>query len=326
MKSRLLLCAFLLLAPTLPAQEPSSAPRPLIVSTWPFGKKANERALEVYLDSGSGLNAIEKGINLIEEDKGNASVGIGGIPNADGVVQLDACIMNGPTHGAGSVAGIEDILHPISVARMVMERTPHVMLVGAGARAFALENGMEAVDLMTEARTLAWEKWKAEQAAQPPVSEDNHDTIAMVLLDENGDLFGGCSTSGWGYKVPGRVGDSPIIGSGLYVDNAVGAAGATGLGENVMRFCSSFLIVEFMRQGATPQEACEMGIQRVASMVDTPMEDLAINFIAIDKKGNVGAAGTGQGFDFSVTQPGLSEVRRSVGLTKRVIEVIGGNQ
>ena len=266
---------------------------PLFVSTWPFGKPANEAALKVFQNGGSLLDAVEQGIGLIEQE-GNSSVGLSGIPNVEGVVQLDACIMTGPEHRAGSVAALEGILHPISVARRVMEKTPHVLLVGEGAQQFALKQGFPLVESAA--------KKKADQKAEKTKKEKNHDTIALVALGPDGNLYGGCSTSGWGGKLPGRVGDSPIIGSGLYVDNEVGAAGATGLGENVMRYCGSFLVVEFMRQGLTPEEACVATIKRIAGQ-DPRGLNLSINFVAIDKQGRYGAAGTGGGFSYSVTTP-----------------------
>lgn len=317
------------------AQDEKSAPRPsqttgrpLIVSTWPFGKPANEKARDQYQATGNGLDAIEAGIRLTEADVANASVGKGGIPNAQGVVQLDACIMAGPNHRAGAVAGIEDILHPISAARKVMEKTPHVMLVGDGARRFALEQGLESGDLLTPQRKLKWMEWVASQSKtwKPENPEDNHDTIAMVLLDDKGDLYGGCSTSGWGYKVPGRVGDSPIIGSGLYVDNEIGAAGATGLGENVMRYCGSFLVVEFMRQGMHPEEACVEVIRRIARLDPRPIQDLAINFLAINKKGEYGAAGSSGGFNYAVTLPDRSQILKSAALSNINEIPLGGNR
>ena len=261
--------------------------RPLFIATWPFGKLSCEAAVKIATESGSMLDAIEKGIWVTENDVKNASVGIGGMPNAAGAVELDACIMSGPDHNAGSVAGIQDILHPISVARLVMEKTPHVMLVGEGAKQFAIKQGHAATNLLTDKQKEKWQAWKKEQAAQPKVSEDNHDTIAMLGIDEKGDLYGGCSTSGWGYKIPGRVGDSPIIGSGLYVDNKVGAAGATGLGENVMRHCGSFLVVEMMRNGASPVEACEQAVNRIAELDPKNLDNLDINFIALNKKGEL---------------------------------------
>lgn len=307
-----------------PIRPSKTKERPLIVSTWPFGKPANEKAMETYQRTGHGLDAIEEGIKLTESDKSNASVGIGGIPNASGVVQLDACIMSGPNHGAGSVAGIEDIYHPISAARKVMEETPHVMLVGDGARKFAIQQGLESGNLLTPNRKKKWQEWVASKSQE--VKEDTHDTIAMVLLDENGDLFGGCSTSGWGYKIPGRVGDSPIIGGGLYVDNEIGAAGATGLGENVMRYCGTFLVVELMRQGLHPEEACVETIRRIAKIDPRPMEELAINFLAINKNGEYGAAGSSKGFNYAVTLPKQSKVLKSAALSDVNEIPLGGNR
>ena len=298
--------------------------RPVFVSTWPFGKPANEEALRVLLAGGSLLDAIEKGIRVTESDVSNGSVGSGGIPNAAGVVQLDASIMQGVGHRGGSVAALEGILHPISVARRVMEKTPHVLLVGAGAREFALKEGFETAGLVTEGQKKVWERWKAEQEAKKTAKTKGHDTIALIGLGPDGNLCGGCSTSGLGYKLPGRVGDSPILGSGLYVDNEVGAAGATGLGENVMRYCGSYQVVEFMRQGLTPEEACKETIKRIAR-IDPRGFDLSINFIALDKQGRFGAAGTGTGFQYSVTYPDFSSVLQSPGLTSKSVGPVGGN-
>src|SRR6266436_2646448 len=228
---------------------------PLAVSTWGFGKQANEVALKVLMKGGSILDAVEQGIGAIESS-GNGSVGLSGGPNAAGVVQLDACIMFGPGHKAGSVAGIEGIRHPISAARRVMEKTPHVMLVGDGARMFALAEGLESVPVDSRERYDAWKKRIPISAKPVGAGKQTHDTIALLVLGANRTIAGGCSTSGLAGKLPGRVGDSLIIGSGLYVDNEVGAAGATGVGENVMRYCGSFMVVEFMRQGLAPDEAC----------------------------------------------------------------------
>jgi len=299
--------------------------RPLFVSTWPFGKPANEAALAAVSAGGSLLDGIEQGIRLTEADVSNSSVGIGGIPNAAGVVQLDACVMLGLGHKAGSVSSLEDIAHPISVARRVMEKTPHVMLAGAGAREFALAEGFEKVNLLTPGQKAAWERWSAaRQKPKQKVDEKHHDTIALVGLDKDGNLAGGCSTSGWGYKLPGRVGDSPIIGGGLYVDNDIGAAGATGLGENVLRYCGSFMVVDFMERGLSPVEACLATIRKIAKK-DPKGFDLSINFIAINKSGEYGAAGTGQGFQYAVTAPGFSQVLQSPGVTSQDVGPVGGN-
>jgi N4-(beta-N-acetylglucosaminyl)-L-asparaginase len=275
--------------------------RPLFVSTWSFGKPTNETALKTILAGGSLLDAVEKGIWVPEADGTLGSVGLGGIPNAGGVVQLDACIMSGPGHKAGSVAALEGFLHPISVARRVMEKTSHVMLVGEGARKFALDEGFQETNLLTEGQRERWLKWKSDQeASKKAVPPKSHDTIALLALGADGNIAGGCSTSGMGYKLPGRVGDSPIIGSGLYVDNEIGAAGATGIGENVMRYCGSFMVVEYMRQGLSPTAACIATIRRIAH-ADPRGLNLEINFVALDKQGRSGAAGTSQGFCFAVT-------------------------
>ncbi|HZR18499.1 MAG TPA: N(4)-(beta-N-acetylglucosaminyl)-L-asparaginase [Verrucomicrobiae bacterium] len=280
--------------------------KPLIVSTWPFGKPANDAALAVLARGGSLLDAVEQGIWVVESDPNNHSVGLAGKPNAAGVVQLDACIMSGPGHRGGSVAALEGIRHPISAARRVMEKTPHVMLVGEGARLFALHEGLEAVPLDSH-RYDQWQQKNGAPASSSGTKKENHDTIALLALSSDGTIAGGCSTSGLADKLPGRVGDSPILGSGLYVDNDVGAAGATGVGENVMRYCASFLVVEYMRQGLHPQAACEQTIQRIARQ-DPKGLDLSINFVALDKQGRFGAAGTDNGFKFSVATSANSQV------------------
>ena len=289
---------------------------PLIVSTWPFGKASNDAALKVLLRGDSLLDAVEQGIWVTESDDSNRSVGLSGTPDAAGVVQLDACIMNGPDHKAGSVGAIEGIRHPISAARRVMEKTRHVMLVGEGARMFALEEGLESVEINSRELNDQWQQQRMAQRAKPaPKKPVGHDTIALLVLGTDGNIAGGCSTSGLGGKLPGRVGDSPIIGSGLYVDNDVGAAGATGLGENVMRYCATFLIVEFMRQGMPPHEACVQVIRRIMG-TEPKGADLSINFVALDKHGRYGAAGTDQGFQYSVTTPTFSRVLPNPGLGK----------
>jgi len=288
---------------------PEQGETPLVVSTWPFGKPSNDAALKIMLDGGSILDAVERGIWVTEDAAPNKSVGLGGSPNAAGFVQLDSCIMFGPGHKAGSVAAIEGIRHPISAARRVMEKTPHVMLAGEGARVFALEQGLESIPV--DDREF-YEKWREKRSAQPPKKPENHDTIALLALGADGTVAGGCSTSGLAGKLPGRVGDSPILGSGLYVDNDIGAAGATGVGENVMRYCATFMIVEFMRQSLSPHEAIVKTIQRIVK--SEGRDDLHINFIALDKHGRYGAAGTDSSFKYAVATPGKSLVLDNPGL------------
>jgi len=294
----------LALASRLQAEETKRSP--VFIATWPFGKAACDRSLEVLTSSGDLRDAVEKGINVTELDESNQSVGVGGLPNADGVVQLDAVFMDGDRQQAGGVAGLEGYPNPISVARKVMENTPHALLVGDGAAKFANENGFEQANLLSAAAKKAWIKWKAER--KPVPIEQAHDTIALLGLDSSGHLVGGCSTSGLAFKLPGRVGDSPLVGSGLYVDGTVGAAGATGVGENVLRYCATFLIVEFMRQGVSPTDACERAIRRVVEGEQRPASELSINFVALDKSGRVGAAGTDATFRYAVVRNDSSEV------------------
>jgi N4-(beta-N-acetylglucosaminyl)-L-asparaginase len=276
--------------------------RPLIISTWVFGKPGNDAALKVLQSGRSVLDAVEEGIKVVEIDPDVKSVGLGGRPNSAGVIQLDACIMYGPGHKGGSVAALEGIRHPISVARRVMEKTKHVMLVGEGARQFALAEGFQ--------QGLPNRKPSKQSEVK---KEKNHDTISLLILGDDGTIAGGCSTSGLADKLPGRVGDSPILGSGLYVDNDIGAAGATGIGENVMRFCGSFVVVELMRQGMSPQEACVEVIRRIIKK-EGRGPDLNINFVALDKQGRFGAAGTAKGFPFAVTTKSFSRIEQSVGV------------
>ena len=289
--------------------------KPLFVATWKFGLPSCQRSLETLNKTNSILDAIEMGIRLAESDTSVDSVGVGGAPNANGVVQLDACIMDGETHKAGSVAALENFPNPISVARRVMERTNHVLLVGEGAADFAQEQGFNSQDLLTLEQKKKWEEWKAQRQRLPMRARGeravpSHDTIALVGMDSKGHIAGGCSTSGLAYKLPGRVGDSPILGSGLYVDGQVGAAGATGIGENVMRHCGSFLIVELMRSGMDPATACRTAIERIAKTDKKKPSELHINFLAIDKQGRWGAAGTDAAYEIAVVTPESARIEK----------------
>lgn len=234
---------------------------PLVIATWDV-KKSTEEAWQVLKKGKSALDAVEQGCMVEEANAEGQSVGIGGLPDRDGNVTLDACIMDSKGN-YGAVVYLQNILHPISVARKVMEETPHVILAGQGAEQFALSKGFERIDLLTEQSKKEWEEWKKTSEYKPIINIENHDTIGMLTMDKNGDIAGGCTTSGLAYKMAGRVGDSPIIGSGLFIDNEVGGATATGLGEEVLKTVGSFLIVELMRQGRTPQQACEEAIGRI---------------------------------------------------------------
>ncbi len=271
---------------------------PLVISTWDFGLTANRVAWECLAKGMRALDAVEQGIRVIEADEDNLSVGIGGLPDREGIVTLDACIMD-EFGKAGSVTFLEDIVHPISVARLVMEKTPHVMLSGKGALLFALENGFTRQNLLTEKAKKAWEDWKIKSEYKPVINIENHDTVGLLSIDKFGNISGGCSTSGLAYKMHGRVGDSPIIGAGLYVDNEIGAAVATGLGEMVMRNLSSFLVVELMRQGFSPQDACEEAIKRIAQN-NPGSKDYQVGIIALDKSGNTGAYSLQKGFSYAL--------------------------
>lgn len=288
----------------------ASFSRPIFIATWNFGQVACERSREVLSGGGSLRDAVERGINVTELDETNRSVGYGGLPNADGVVQLDACFMDGNHQKAGSVAALEGFPNPISVARRVMETTKHVMLVGSDAAKFALKSGFQSRDMLTPGARDAWRKWSEMQSKGETEKVENHDTISLLGVNSDGHIVGGCSTSGLAFKLPGRVGDSPIIGSGLYVDGQVGAAGATGVGENVLRYCASFLIVEFMRQGMAPTEACKAAILRVVDGDGRAASELSINFVAINKAGVVGAAGTDEGFRCAIVDDRTSVIAR----------------
>lgn len=275
--------------------------RPVVISTWRHGLAANDAAWKVLSSGGRALDAVEAGVRQCESDPHVSSVGLGGLPDASGEVTLDACIMD-ENGDCGSVAYLKDIENPISVARMVMERTPHVMMVGDGAKRLALANGVRERDLLTPEAKSEWEKWKAnhpDAIKHWEINIENHDTIGMVAIDAAGNLSGACTTSGLAWKLPGRVGDSPIIGAGLYVDNEIGAASATGVGEAVIRAVGSFLVVELIRQGNSPQEACRLATERVIAK-NPKWQELQVGFIAIDKLGRVGGYCIQAGFDYAV--------------------------
>lgn len=273
---------------------------PLVIATWDV-KPSTEAAWNSLQQGGSALDAVEKGCNVEESDPNNNTVGLGGFPDRDGRVTLDACIMDDQGN-YGSVVYMQNIVHAISVARKVMEETPHVLLAGDGAEAFAVSQGFQRSNLLTETSKKAWEEWKVEAKYKPVINIENHDTIGMLVIDKNGNLSGGCTTSGLAYKMAGRVGDSPIIGAGLFVDNEVGAATATGLGEEVLKTVGSFLIVELMRQGKSPQEACEEAVQRIVKKNGDRIKDFQVGYIAVNKKGETGAYGIHPGFVYTVYQ------------------------
>jgi len=245
---------------------------------------------------GSSLDAVEAATRAVEDDPACSSVGFGGLPDREGEVTLDACIMN-HEGDCGAVACLCEVRHPISVARKVMEETPHVMLIGEGALRFALEQGFEREDLLTEEAEHRLREWRDHAEYQPIANVEDHDTVGVLALDASGRLAGACSTSGLAWKMSGRVGDSPIAGAGLFVDGEVGAACATGLGELAMRGVSAFYMVELMRQGATPQEACESAIQRVLDKQD--VGDAQLGVLALDKLGRTGAYALREGFTFA---------------------------
>ena len=276
--------------------------RPVVLSTWNFGIQANEEAWTVLGSGGRALDAVEKGVKLVEADPNERSVGYGGRPDRDGRVTLDACIMDEKAN-IGAVLCLEYIVHPISVARKVMEETPHVMLSGQGALDFALSQGFPKTNLLTPESEMEWKEWLKTAEYKPKVNIENHDTIGMIAIDAEGNLSGACTTSGMAYKMHGRIGDSPIIGAGLFVDNEVGAATATGHGEEVVRVVGSFLVVELMRSGLSPQKACEEAVKRIKKKFElrnANLNDTQIGFIALNKKGQYGAFCLQKGFNFAV--------------------------
>jgi N4-(beta-N-acetylglucosaminyl)-L-asparaginase len=273
--------------------------KPIVISTWNHGVPANAAAWDILSKKGKALDAVEAGVRIPEADPNVNTVGYGGLPDRDGKVTLDACIMDEHAN-CGSVAFLEHIMHPISVARMVMEKTPHVMLVGEGALKFALDNGFKKENLLTADSEKAWKEWLKKSEYKPVINFENHDTIGMLALDVNGNLSGACTTSGMSYKLHGRVGDSPIIGAGLYVDNEIGAATSTGVGEEVIRICGSHLVVELMHQGLAPEEACKKAVERIVKKQPERSKTLQVGFLALNKNGEYGAYCLQPGFSYAV--------------------------
>ncbi len=311
---------------------------PVFITTWTFGLPACELGISRLRQGASAIDAIETAANLTEDDPDVASVGTGGLPNAEGVVELDAAIMDGLTHSVGSVAALTDTARPISVARRVMERTPHVMLAGQNAVRFARSEGFPPAELLTESSRRRWEEWRALQPAsevahfaksEPRGAEDkgftpdNHDTIGLCALDRRGNLAAGCTTSGMAWKQPGRVGDSPIVGSGLYVDNEIGAAAATGHGDEMMKAVLCYRVVMLMAEGRSPQEAAVLALRYLLDK--RPPErhnNYGAGIIALNKRGEYGAAGTVSGFrepdrrwNWAVAGPIEPELREGVYVT-----------
>jgi N4-(beta-N-acetylglucosaminyl)-L-asparaginase len=297
----------------------ADAKKPLVISTWDAGINANKAAWQILKNNGRALDAVEAGVMVTEAEVHNCCVGLNAYPDRDGHVTLDASIMD--EHGnAGSVCFLERIKHPISVARKVMENTPHVMLAGSGAQQFALQQGfaLEPDELSDDAKEK-YDEWLKKSQYKPVINIENskgqtafvpsrfddgsfnHDTIGMIAFDANGNLSGSCTTSGLAFKMRGRVGDSPIIGAGLFVDNEVGAAVATGVGEEVMKICGSHMVVEAMRHGIAPEDACKLAVEKIISRhTQAQLKDTQVAFIAIDKKGNYGAYAIQTGFNYAV--------------------------
>jgi len=306
----------------------NSTQKPIVISTWDSGMPVNAEAWKILSVNGKSIDAVEAGAIYIE-DTINCCVGLGGFPDRDGIVTLDACIMDEKAN-CGAVAGLEQIKHPISVARKVMEKTPHVILVGNGAQQFAIENGFkkESPELSTDAKN-AYKGWLEKTKYQPEINIENkktsgpfapaffddgtpnHDTMGLIAMDANGDLSGAVTTSGMAFKVHGRVGDSPIIGAGLFVDNEIGAATSSGVGEEVIRICGTHLVVELMRQGLSPENACKKAVERIVKRDPIKAATLQVGFLAINKKGQYGAYAIQKGFVYSVKSNNENQIHTS---------------
>ncbi|HLR36442.1 MAG TPA: N(4)-(beta-N-acetylglucosaminyl)-L-asparaginase [Chitinophagaceae bacterium] len=298
----------------------NNSTKPIVVSTWNFGIRANKEAWTVLKSNGSALDAAEAGARLVEADPSIQTIGLGGFPDRDGYVTLDACVMD-EKGNAGAVGCMQDIVHAVSVAKHVKNDTPHVMLVGEGATQFALSKGFKRQNLLTPESKKAWKEWLKKSDYKPemnienksyldsatafnplkmPGGRYNHDTIGILAIDQEGNLSGACTTSGMAFKMHGRVGDSPIIGAGLYVDNKVGAATATGVGEANMRMCGTHTVVEYMRHGHSPEDACRKAVERVVKHDYDYAKRIQLGFLAINKKGETGAYCLQKGFNYAV--------------------------
>ena len=287
----------------------------MVIATWSFGRTAVKTAADLLKAGQPALDAALAGAQAVEDDPTVHSVGYGGLGDAIGNVTLDACVMDGRTLSCGGVAGMENVRHAAAVARRVMEKTPHLLVVGAGARLFAVKEGFPLETLNTPESVAEWEKTRPKPLRKPDEKPEpvGHDTVTVLALDQKGSLGGVCTTSGLAHKLPGRVGDSPSIGHGLFVDNQAGAAGATGVGEEIIRAGGSLLVVEAMRAGKTPQEACEAAVRRVNALaVRRGVHPARLAFLALDPKGRHGAAATATtNFEYAVGRPGSIELLKA---------------
>jgi L-asparaginase/N4-(beta-N-acetylglucosaminyl)-L-asparaginase len=292
----------------------STENKPIVISTWNHGIPANDAAWAILNNGGKALDAVESGVKIPEADPEVRSVGYGGYPDAEGCLTLDACIMD-ENHQCGSVAFLEHIKHPISVARLVMEKTKHVMLVGEGALEFALQRGFQKENLLTPGSLEEWKGLMEQMKKQRDIINiENHDTIGMLAIDNKGDLSGACTTSGAATKLHGRVGDSPIIGAGLFVNNEVGAACATGLGEEVIKQAGSAMVVELMRGGMEPEDACEEIVKRIIK-TNRGSTDFQVGFLALRKDGKFGACAIKDGFNYAVCDKSGNRMMDSPAMT-----------
>lgn len=291
--------------------------KPIVIATWNEGKEVNREAWKILSKNGRALDAVEAGAKYIEGTI-NCCIGIGGYPDRDGIVTLDSCIMDEHAN-CGAVGGLEQIKHPVSVARKVMESTPHVLLVGEGAQKFALENGFKKEPaVLSDEAEKAYKEWLKKSEYKPEINIENkkhngpfapaffddgspnHDTMGLVALDFQNNMSGAVTTSGMAFKIHGRVGDSPIIGAGLFVDNEYGAATSSGVGEEVIRICGTHLVVEYLRNGLSPEMACKKAIERIVNRDRKKAKDLQVGFLALDKKGRYGAYAIQKGFMYAV--------------------------